>query len=155
MGFIIGVLLTVQVITCIFLVLIVLMQPSKADGGLGAAFGAGATDTLFGARTGNVLTKATVWSACIIFVTSLLLAILIAHQKTSSPVLDKVVPTPPTKAEKAATPDAAKKEATKSSETAPAKDAPKSAAPAKSAPADKAAEKPAEKPAAPPAPAKK
>jgi len=140
MGFIIGFLLTVQVITCVFLVLIVLMQPSKADGGLGAAFGGGATDTLFGARTGNVLTKATVWSACIIFVTSLLLAVLIAHQKTSSPVLEKIPAAPPAKAEKAAKPEAAKKE------TAPAKEAAKSAAPA---------EKLAEKPAAPPAPAKK
>ena len=151
MGYVTGFLLTVQVLTCVFMVLIVLMQPSKADGGLGAAFGGGATDSLFGARTGNVLTKATVWSACIIFVTSLLLAVLIAHQKTSSPVLDKVPATPPAKAEKAATPGAAKKEAAKPSEAAPAKDAPKSAAPATAAPA----EKPAEKPAAPPAPAKK
>ena len=78
MTFAIGFLLTVQALTCVFLILIILMQPSKADGGLGAAFGGGATDTLFGARTGNVLTKGTIWGATILFVTSVLLAILIA-----------------------------------------------------------------------------
>ena len=153
MAFITGLLLTVQVLTCVFLILIVLMQPSKADGGLGAAFGGGATDTLFGARTGNVLTKATVWSACIIFVTSLLLAILIAHQKTSSPVLDKIAATPPAAAEKASTPASTKKETPKLGEPAPAKEAAKSTTP--STPVAPAKSAPAEKPAATPAPAKK
>ncbi len=133
MSFVIGVLLTIQALTCLFLILIILMQPSKADGGLGAAFGAGATDTLFGARTGNVLTKGTIWGATILFVTSLLLAILIAHQKPTSIVLDKAAATPAA-AEKAAATPASAKTATpaKSAETA------KSAAPA-----EKAAEKPA------------
>lgn len=135
MTFVIGLLLTVQALTCLFLILIVLMQPSKADGGLGAAFGAGATDTLFGARTGNVLTKGTIWGATILFVTSVLLAILIAHQKPTSIVLDKAIATQKT-AEKAA--------ATPASE--------KTSAPAKSA---APAEKVAEKPATPPVPAKK
>jgi len=141
MTFVIGLLLTVQALTCLFLILIVLMQPSKADGGLGAAFGAGATDTLFGARTGNVLTKGTIWGATILFITSVLLAILIAHQKPTSIVLDKVVATQPSAEKSAATPASDKK-------AVPAK----AAAPAKSAaPAEKAAEKPV----AMPAPAKK
>lgn len=130
MSFFIGLLLTIQALTCLFLILIVLMQPSKADGGLGATFGAGATDTLFGARTGNVLTKGTIWGATILFVTSLLLAILIAHQKPTSLVLDTAVATPKA-AEKAAATPASQKTAT------PAKSA---------APAEKAAEKPATTP---------
>ena len=141
MTFVIGLLLTVQALTCLFLILIVLMQPSKADGGLGAAFGAGATDTLFGARTGNVLTKGTIWGASILFVCSVLLAILIAHQKPASLVLDKAVATQKTAEKTAATPASDKK-------AAPAKDA---TAAKSTAPAEKAAEKPATTP----APAKK
>ena len=130
MAFVIGLLLTVQALTCVFLILIILMQPSKADGGLGAAFGSGATDTLFGARTGNVLTKGTIWGATILFVTAVLLAILIAHQKPASIVLDKAVATPKTVEKTAAKPA--------SDKTAPAK----STEPAKSAaPTEKAAEK--------------
>jgi preprotein translocase subunit SecG len=136
MAFVIGLLLTVQALTCVFLILIILMQPSKADGGLGAAFGAGATDTLFGARTGNVLTKGTIWGASILFVCSVLLAILIAHQKPTSLVLDKV----------SAAPKAAEKAAATPAKDAKAPDAAKSAAPA---------EKAAEKPATTPAPTKK
>jgi len=130
MTFVIGLLLTVQALTCLFLILIVLMQPSKADGGLGAAFGGGATDTLFGARTGNVLTKGTIWGATILFVTSVLLAILIAHQKPTSIVLDKAIATQKTAEKTAATPASEKT-------SAPAKSA---------APAEKAAEKPATTP---------
>lgn len=140
MTILIGLLLTVQALTCLFLILIILMQPSKADGGLGAAFGAGATDTLFGARTGNVLTKGTIWGATILFVTSVLLALLIAHQKPTSIVLDKVVATQKTAEKTAATP-ALEKTATPAKTSEPAK----SAAPVK---ADG-------KPAATPAPAKK
>lgn len=130
MSFVIGLLLTIQALTCLFLILIILMQPSKADGGLGAAFGAGATDTLFGARTGNVLTKGTIWGTTILFITSLLLAILIAHQKPTSLVLDKVPVTPKTAEKAAATPASQKT-------VVPAKSA---------APAEKAAEKPATTP---------
>ncbi|MCX6909625.1 MAG: preprotein translocase subunit SecG, partial [Verrucomicrobia bacterium] len=99
------------------------------------------TDTLFGARTGNVLTKGTIWGATILFVTSVLLAILIAHQKPTSIVLDKAVATQKTAEKTAATPASDK-------ETVPAKatETAKSAAPAKKA---------AEKPATTPAPAKK
>ena len=130
MAFVIGLLLTVQALTCVFLILIILMQPSKADGGLGAAFGSGATDTLFGARTGNVLTKGTIWGATILFVTAVLLAILIAHQKPASIVLDKAAAAQKTTEKTAAKPA--------SDKTAPAK----STEPAKSAaPTEKAAEK--------------
>lgn len=118
MGFFIGLMLTVQVLACLFMVLIVLMQPSKADGGLGAAFGAGATDTLFGARTGNVLTKATVWLAVILFVNSVLLGFLFSRQ--SSAVLDAVKKAPPAAAQKAASPAAAEKPAEPAKTPAPA-----------------------------------
>ncbi|MBK6695697.1 MAG: preprotein translocase subunit SecG [Myxococcales bacterium] len=64
----------VHVITSLFLVLVVLLQQGKG-GGLGAAFGGGATAQVFGGRgAGNVLTRATAISASIFMLTSVSLA---------------------------------------------------------------------------------
>ena len=43
----------------IFLVLVVLMQRAKTDGGIGAAMGGGSMESTFGAETNNVLSGAT------------------------------------------------------------------------------------------------
>ena len=60
--------------------LIMLQQGKGAD--MGASFGAGASQTLFGSDgSGNVLTKATAWMVVLFFSTSFGLA-LIANQKT-------------------------------------------------------------------------
>ena len=74
-------LLTVYVLDCAFMGLIILMQRSKQEG-LGAAFGGGFTESVFGAQTSNVLVKATVWAAIIFFVLSITLARLYAHLDT-------------------------------------------------------------------------
>ena len=69
------------------LVVCILMQPSKADSGIGSAFGGQATDALFGANTPTVLAKFTAWLTVVFFVLSFLLAILIAsraHEKSLS-----------------------------------------------------------------------
>lgn len=63
----------VLILVSLFLVLLVLMQKAKNDGGMGAALGGGATEATFGADTGNVLTKATINSAIAFFVLSLFL----------------------------------------------------------------------------------
>ena len=63
----------VLILVSLFLVLLVLMQKAKNDGGMGAALGGGATEATFGADTGNVLTKATINSAVAFFVLSLFL----------------------------------------------------------------------------------
>ena len=52
------------------------MVLSKKDAGAGLAFGAGATDALFGAGSGNVLTKVTKYAAGTFFVLALVLAIM-------------------------------------------------------------------------------
>ena len=52
------VLLTIEVIVGIMLVGVVLIQKSR-DQGLGLAFGSGMGESLFGARTGNVMMKTT------------------------------------------------------------------------------------------------
>jgi len=72
MGFLIGLLTFVMVLDCFVLILLVLMQLPKKDAGAGLAFGGGATDALFGAGSGNVLTKATKYAAIIFFVLAIL-----------------------------------------------------------------------------------
>ncbi|HEY8086641.1 MAG TPA: preprotein translocase subunit SecG [Polyangiaceae bacterium] len=59
---------------CAFLMLVVLLQQGKG-GGMGAAFGGGATAQVFGGRgAGNILTKATAICAGIFMFTSVSLA---------------------------------------------------------------------------------
>jgi preprotein translocase subunit SecG len=61
--------------------LIMLQQGKGAD--MGASFGAGASQTLFGSSgSGNVLTRATAWLVALFFVSSFSLA-LIANQKSN------------------------------------------------------------------------
>jgi preprotein translocase subunit SecG len=62
---------------------LILLQKSK-DGGLGLAFGSGGNDTLFGARAGNVLTKATVWIGILFLVNTLILGMMFAGNAEKS-----------------------------------------------------------------------
>jgi preprotein translocase subunit SecG len=86
----INLLLVVFVLVCFLMTVIILMQRPKQEG-LGAAFGAGVTDQVFGARTTNVLQKGTVYLGSLFFLLSLALAVLIGHQnKNTSLVAPKV-----------------------------------------------------------------
>jgi preprotein translocase subunit SecG len=76
MGFIIGLLTFFMVLDCIVLVFLVLIQLPKKEAGAGLAFGGAASDALFGAGSGNVLTKITKYSATIFFVMALFLSVL-------------------------------------------------------------------------------
>jgi len=75
MSFIIGVLTFFLVVNCLLLILLVLVQLPKKDAGAGIAFGAGTADALFGAGSGNALTKITKY-ATVVFI---LLALLLGH----------------------------------------------------------------------------
>jgi preprotein translocase subunit SecG len=75
------ILTTLLVITCLLLIITILMQRPKSEG-LGAAFGGGLTDNLFGAQTTTVLTKFTVWLGGIFFLLTLLISVL--HVKSYS-----------------------------------------------------------------------
>ncbi len=57
MGFLIGLLTVVMVLDCLVLIFLVLIQLPKKEAGAGLAFGGAATDALFGAGSGNVLTQ--------------------------------------------------------------------------------------------------
>lgn len=88
MVILIGFLTTLLVLNCIFLVLLILIQLPKKEAGVGMAFGGGATEALFGAGSGTVLTKATKYCAGIFMGLALLLAVLNAHRvRESSQIL--------------------------------------------------------------------
>src|SRR6476660_1860795 len=76
MLFIIYVLGFVLFVDCMLLILLVLMQLPKKEAGAGLAFGGAATDALFGAGSGNFLTKATKWAATVFFALALTLAVM-------------------------------------------------------------------------------
>ena len=104
----IDVLLFFYVIDCVFMGLVIMMQRSKQEG-LGAAFGGGFTESVWGAQTSQVLVKATVWAAIFFFILSITLARLYSHRASlmeeGSPVQQELLkpvapatPTPPTSA---------------------------------------------------------
>src|SRR5580765_8035223 len=76
MAFLIGLLTLVMVLDCVIVVLLVLIQLPKKDAGAGIAFGGGATDALFGAGSGTVLTKVTKYAAIAFFGLALLVGTL-------------------------------------------------------------------------------
>jgi preprotein translocase subunit SecG len=80
MSILIGILTFILVVNCLFLILLVLVQLPKKEAGAGVAFGAGTTDALFGAGSGNVLTKITKYCAGIFLVLAMLLSVLNIHQ---------------------------------------------------------------------------
>ena len=99
----INLLLVIFVIVCLLMTLLILMQRPKQEG-LGAAFGGGVTDQVFGARTTNVLQRGTVYLGSLFFILSLTLAVLIGHQnkqksmllpKTSAAKVSVIKPEPP------------------------------------------------------------
>ena len=75
MFIVLPVLITVHIIVCLLIVFVILMQRPRSEG-LGAAFGGGMTENLFGAQTTNVLVKATTWLAVVFFAITLVLSIL-------------------------------------------------------------------------------
>ncbi len=82
----------VMVLDCIILVFLVLMQLPKKEAGAGLAFGGAATDALFGAGSGNFLTKATKYCAVIFFALAILLSFMETRQANSpgSEFMEKV-----------------------------------------------------------------
>ena len=76
MGFLIALLTVALVLDCVILILLVLIQLPKKEAGAGLAFGGSATDALFGAGSGTVLTKITKYAAGIFFALAIVLSLL-------------------------------------------------------------------------------
>src|SRR5262245_35135924 len=68
------------ILDCLFLTLLILVQLPKKEAGMGQAFGGAATDALFGAGSGNALTKMTKYAMVVFFVLTLSLSIMNAQQ---------------------------------------------------------------------------
>ena len=84
-------LVILHVVVCVALILIVLLQTGKgAD--IGAAFGGGASSTLFGSTGASTfLSKATTVAAIVFMLTSLALAYLASYRPSSSVVAETPV----------------------------------------------------------------
>ena len=84
-----GILLVILAVTCLLLIGAVLIQRSKG-GGLGLAFGAGVGESLFGAQTGNVLTKITIGLAVTFLVCTTLLAFTFSAAVEDESLVDRL-----------------------------------------------------------------
>jgi len=93
MSLVIGILTFVLIATSLFLVLVVLMQRAKTDGGMGSAMGGGSMESTFGAETGNVLSGATIKAAIVFFVVSFTLYLAHIYQAKHHDSLDTKLPT--------------------------------------------------------------
>jgi len=84
--------IVVHVLIALAIVGLILIQQGKgAD--MGASFGGGASQTLFGSRgTGNALTRATAIFATLFFASSFALAVLAKNKSESAGVVDIPVP---------------------------------------------------------------
>ena len=86
MPLLINFLLAVYVLVALLMLLVILMQRPRSEG-LGAAFGGGVTENIFGAQTTNVLVKITAWLAGIFFALTFGLSILYAHKTSGDSAL--------------------------------------------------------------------
>ncbi|MGQ0585979.1 MAG: preprotein translocase subunit SecG [Gammaproteobacteria bacterium] len=86
------ILVVVQVLSAAALIGLVLLQHGKgADAG--AAFGSGASGTVFGARgSANFLSRATAACAVVFFVASLSLAYVVQGRKAPDSLMDRAAP---------------------------------------------------------------
>lgn len=170
MSILIGFLYVVEVVVCLLLALVVMLQKPK-EGGLGGLAG-GMGEAVFGANAGNVLIKVTAWLGAIFLINTLVLARFTSKSDPhagsvmageQAPVQKEAVPqplsldpealkqTPVPAAAPAAQPPAPAPAAKPAAPVAPAKPAAvpaKPAAPA-AAPAKPASPAPAAKPATP------
>jgi preprotein translocase subunit SecG len=85
-------LIALHVTVCVALIMIVLLQTGKgAD--MGAAFGGGSSQTLFGSTGASTfLSKATTGAAVVFMLTSLTLAYISSHRTSDSIMSDVEVP---------------------------------------------------------------
>ena len=106
MSILIGIFTFVLILISGFLILVVLAQKAKTDGGMGAALGGGAAEAAFGADTGNVLSKATINASIAFFVLCFLLFLARIHQHNHGAGSGEALPvlTAPVSAPDAATP---------------------------------------------------
>ncbi len=122
-GIITKLLIAVNVLVCIMLIFVVLLQRPKNEG-LGAAFGGDTASNIFGAQTTNVLANLTRWLAALFMIITLALSILYSKNEDSVTAVSKYLAAEQVKqkedAARKAAEDAAKAEAAKADAAKPA-----------------------------------
>ncbi|MBI2438890.1 MAG: preprotein translocase subunit SecG [Lentisphaerae bacterium] len=93
MNYIKAVLILIEIVSCLLLVVVILLQRSKSEG-LGLAFGAQMGESLFGARASNVLVKATIWLGVIFLVNTTVLAKIYFKGPARSLISESSAPIP-------------------------------------------------------------
>lgn len=88
MSILFSVLVALHILVCVLMVVVVLMQRPRSEG-LGAAFGGGLADNVFGSQTTNVLARFTTWLAIAFFVITLLLSIVTAKSASNKTAIQK------------------------------------------------------------------
>src|SRR6266568_7484393 len=107
MNLLINLCLVLFALVAVLMVLVILMQRPKSEG-LGAAFGGGVTENIFGAQTTNVLVKFTAWLTGIFFALTFTLSILYSHKTSKDTGLRRELLKQQTAAQPSASPAAAK-----------------------------------------------
>ncbi len=87
------ILIIVEVISCLLLIGVILLQQSKSQG-MGLAFGGGMGESLFGSRAGNVLTKITIILSIVFLANTTLLGIMYTTSDERSLVEKTAAPAP-------------------------------------------------------------
>lgn len=80
MSLLLGLFTFILVLVSLFLVLVILAQRAKSDGGVAAGLGGGMAEAAFGAESGNVLSRSTTIAAVVFFVLSFGLYLGHVHQ---------------------------------------------------------------------------
>ena len=94
MNILLGFVIFLHIVVCIFLIMVVLLQQGRSAD-LAGAFGGQGSQTAFGPRAAaNVLTRFTTWSAIIFMLTSLSLTVLYVRTSGSHSVLEGAKPAP-------------------------------------------------------------
>jgi len=97
MSIFIGFLYVVEVLVCLMLVLVVMLQKPK-EGGLGGAIGGGMLEASLGADAGNVLIKTTAILGAVFLLNTLVLARLTSTVHSRSMMAREAAPAPTTEA---------------------------------------------------------
>lgn len=78
-----GIIISVYILVCLFLILFVLIQSDKGGGLAGSFGGMGGVNTIFGGRgTATIVTKITAWLAMGYLVISLMLNLIVSRSST-------------------------------------------------------------------------
>lgn len=129
MSIVIGILTAIHILVALFLIVLVLMQKSSEQG-VGAAFGGGVTETVFGGGTTTALVRMTIWCACLLLATTLILAVLHSHRRgTSRTVMERALQTAPAQPSSAPVSQPPALPARETPVTPPAEPAPEPASP--------------------------